>query len=105
MQGFHILKMTGSQSFYPEFLAAAAPVGHFSCFYRHIEGIFVHVGKHQHLICLVILDDDRHHPIAVQLEFRPADRALVGVDSNPRFLTGLFKLIEIQFQGTDKTST
>ena len=65
MQGFHILKMSGSQSFDPEFLAAAAPVSHFAGSDRHIKGFFVHIGQHQHLIGFIILYNDRNHSVTV----------------------------------------
>ena len=67
--------MAGGKSFGPQLVSAAAPVGHFSQFQSGKIGLFIHIGKHQNLVCLVILDNDRNHAVTVQLEIRPGQFA------------------------------
>ena len=64
-KGFYKLKMSGCESLRPEFIAASAPVSHFTCFKSGIKCFFIHIRQHQHFICLIILGYNRYHSITV----------------------------------------
>ena len=63
--GKHFLYVPGRAALVPEFLAAAAPVSHFTCFKSGIKCFFIHIRQHQYFVCLIILSYDRYHSITV----------------------------------------
>ena len=65
IQGFHILIMTGSISFFPKLLTAPAPVGHPTASYGLIKGFFIHIGNHENFACFIFLSNDRNQSVTV----------------------------------------
>ena len=47
------------------------PVSHFPEINCRIKRFFVHIRKHQHFICTVILHNDRNHSVRIQFQILP----------------------------------
>ena len=52
-------------AFCPEFISASAVISHFTKRQGGLECFFIHVSKHQYVIGLVILYDNRDHTIGI----------------------------------------
>ena len=64
-QGLYILIMSGSLTFHPQRLPASAEVSHHAPLQCQVKCLFIHIGKHENLAGLIILDNDRKEAIAV----------------------------------------
>ncbi len=75
-KGLDILGMPTGSSLHPKLIAAPAPIGHLADADRVVEGLLVHVGKHQYVLGLIILYDDRYKIVGTFFQIAPFDLAL-----------------------------
>ena len=71
LQLLHILEMAGSQALHPKFLSAAAEIRHSSTANGCLKCLLIHICDHQHFLCLIVLNYNRHHAVAVFLQLIP----------------------------------
>ena len=71
LQLLHILEMAGSQALHPKLLSASAEIRHSSTANGCLKCLLIHICDHQHFLCLIVLDYNRHHAVAVFLQAHP----------------------------------
>ena len=61
---YQIKEVAAGLTLRPEAVTAPAPEGDLPGEHRLVEGLFVHIAEHQHVLGVGILDDCRHQPAA-----------------------------------------
>ena len=92
------LIMPGCLPLQPQLLAASAEIRHPSCDQRLLKRLLVHIGKHQHLLCPVVLHDHRNQPVRICLQVAPGKRAFQRLHTDAKLRKASAQTHKIQLR-------